>query len=539
MFNQKLSNTKMRKLFDWAMTSALLIILPMTSCVTGISDVDEIDEEPVLAPVPTTDQLTVKSDKTLYILTDYQPNTAQVGKDCIIRHLLVRFSEKKIVTDEASVSGMQEGDYMLLYLEDAATADNAALRKAVRTFIKQGGIVMFAETPAVQIETLLNRGAEGSSMPVIPDDADEQKDLVHIYYSPSYCPTFYHAKFDNFRLEQAEYITDYWLGKVADKVITETGKWVQDAATYKTVQAEPHTKANPEANIDNMNKAIHMSVYGTYYFPNDYYAKADANLGCKTNNFDIYVDIWPMKVTDGQGNVCRYFYGEVTGTLSFQNACLDLQKGKDYAYIWKKGAYIYKVNEMWGHAYEWKISVDGPDASKVDVVQHSPSTSAQSGSSTEGISYNISGNISGGYQGDKPALMLSLGGGLNISRSFSTSWTDVTYEDHTLQYGKNYIGGKFKFHECEAKNHTGSKGNVNVILGAECARKSYQPNAAFLIRVNDDTSPVTLNFTYWVDMISYRARSDYYLEGHMDTKGFLQSWDCPINLSNIKYGDQN
>ena len=46
MFNQKLSNTKMRKLFDWAMTSALLIILPMTSCVTGINDVDEIDEEP-------------------------------------------------------------------------------------------------------------------------------------------------------------------------------------------------------------------------------------------------------------------------------------------------------------------------------------------------------------------------------------------------------------------------------------------------------------------------------------------------------------
>ena len=90
MFNQKLSNTKMRKLFDWAMTSALLIILPMTSCVTGINDVDEIDEEPVLAPVPTTDQLTVKSDKTLYILTDYQLNTAQVGKDCIIRHLLVR-----------------------------------------------------------------------------------------------------------------------------------------------------------------------------------------------------------------------------------------------------------------------------------------------------------------------------------------------------------------------------------------------------------------------------------------------------------------
>ena len=63
------------------------------------------------------------------------------------------------------------------------------------------------------------------------------------------------------------------------------------------------------------------------------------------------------------------------------------------------------------------------------------------------------------------------------------------------------------------------------------------PNSAFLIRVNDATSNIKLNFTYWVEMVSYRAFVNSKSQGDMDKRGFLQSWDCPIDLSGIKYAD--
>ena len=110
---------KTKRFFQWVMAAALVMCLPM--CLTSCTDnndnsvtTDDDDEMPVVETTPTTDQLTVTSNKTLYILTDYQPDEAKVGKDCIIRHLLARFSDKKMVTDEESVAGMQEGDYMLL-----------------------------------------------------------------------------------------------------------------------------------------------------------------------------------------------------------------------------------------------------------------------------------------------------------------------------------------------------------------------------------------------------------------------------------------
>jgi len=525
-----------KKIFKWAVCAAIAVALPM--CMTSCTDNDDNpvttedeDEMPVVENIPTTDQLTVTSDKTLYILTDYQPDEATVGKDCIIRHLLARFSNKKLVTDEASVSGMQEGDYMLLYLENSATADNAELRAATRKFINQGGIVMFAETPAVDVKTLLNHGTTESELPVMADDEDKETDLVHVYFNPSYSLTFYHAKFANFDTEQAEHITDYWLGKVADMVITGTEKWVEEARSSKFARALTRSNDSPEGNLGDLNKAIHAEIYGSYFFPNSYYA-AD-NLSGKTNYFYVYVDVWPMKVTDGNGDVCRYFYGEVYGNLSFGNACLGVQKGKDYAYIWKKGGHIYKVNEMWGHAYEWQVKVDGVDPGKVEILRSSPSTTESSGSTSEGFSYNINGSVTGGTQGGNAVLMGTLGGGVSISTTRTSSWTDVTYENYTGAKGPNYVGGKFKFRECEAKYAFLSTGQVDVIMGAECARTTYSPNSAFLIRVNDATSKVKLNFTYWVDMISYRA---YY--NKMDTRGFLQSWDYPIDLSKIKYGDE-
>ena len=534
---------KTKRFFQWVMAAALVMCLPM--CLTSCTDnndnsvtTDDDDEMPVVETTPTTDQLTVTSNKTLYILTDYQPDEAKVGKDCIIRHLLARFSDKKMVTDEESVAGMQEGDYMLLYLEDPTTADNAELRAATRKFIKQGGIVMFAETPAVNMETLLNHGSAENELPVMSDDEDKLTDLVHVYFNPSYSPTFYHAKFDNFNTEQAEHITDYWLGKVADKVITETEKWVEEAPNSKQAQTRTRGDGSQQATIDNLNKAMHVCIYGSYYFPSDYYAKAEANLGGKTNYFEIKVDIWPMKATDSQGNVCRYFYGEAYGYLSFKNACLDIKNKKDYAYTWKKGAHMYKVNEMWGHFYEWQVKVDGVDANKVEILAQSPTTSEQSGSTSEGMSWNISGSIAGGFQGDKPVGQVSLGGGVNISRSFNTNWTDVTYENNTGAKGRNYVGGKFKFRECEGKYDFGSYGNVGVRLGADCARTTYEPHSAFLIRVNDATSKVKLNFTYWVDMVSYRAYVNSGSKGDMDTRGFLQSWDSTIDLSGIKYADE-
>ena len=532
---------KTKRFFQWAMAAALVMCLPlcMTSCLDNNDNsatTEDDDDMPVFESTPTTDQLTVTSDKTLYVLTDYQPDESTVGKDCIIRHLLARFSNKKMVTDEASVSGMHEGDYMLLYLENSATADNAELRAAAREFIKQGGIVMFAETPAVNMETLLNHGNVEYQLPVMSDDQDQETDLVHVYFNPSYSLKLYHAKFDNFNTEQAEHITDYWLGKVADRVITETGKWVEEARNSS--QAQTRTRGNGSA-VDEWTQkfnSVHTEIYGSYYFPSDYYAKAEANLGGKTNIFGVSVDIWPMKVTDDQGNASRYYYGEVSGLLSFQNACLNVPDNKDYAYIWKKGGHVYKVNEMWGHFFEWQIKVGGVDANNVSILATSPNNSEASGSISEGISYSISGNVSGGYQGDKPAIMLSLGGGLNISKSWSSGWTDVTYENHALANGRNSVGGKFKFRECEAKHHLGSKGNVNVRLGASCARNTFSPQSAFLIRVNDVTSKVIFNFTYWVDMISYRAYDE--LQGKMDTRGFLQSWDCPIDLSGFEFPEE-
>ena len=77
---------------------------------------------------------------------------------------------------------MKEGDYMLLYLEDPATADNEELRDATRKFINQGGIVMFAETPAVNMETLLNHGS-WEELPVMPDDQDKLTDPFPVYLS--------------------------------------------------------------------------------------------------------------------------------------------------------------------------------------------------------------------------------------------------------------------------------------------------------------------------------------------------------------------
>ena len=249
---------KTKRFFQWVMVAALVMCLPL--CVTSCKDdndnnpetTEDEDEMPVVKPTPTTDQLTVTSNKTLYILTDYQPNEATVGKDCIIKHLLARFSNKKMVTDEASVSGMQEGDYMLLYLENLSTADNAGLRAAARKFIKQGGIVMFAETSAVNMETLLNHGSVEYQLPVMSDDQDHETDLVHIYFNPSYSPTFYHAKFDNFNTEQAEHITDYWLGQVADKVITQTEKWVEEARNNKQAQARKRADGNPEDDLSKL-----------------------------------------------------------------------------------------------------------------------------------------------------------------------------------------------------------------------------------------------------------------------------------------------
>ena len=532
---------KLKKIFLWTLAATMAVSGPVfvTSCTDNNDNpvsTENDDEMPDVEVTPTTDQLTVTSNKTLYILYDYHPNKSTVGKDCIISHLLARFSDKKIVTNEASIADMKEGDYMLLYLEDPATADNEELRDATRKFINQGGIVMFAETPAVNMETLLNHGS-WEELPVMPDDQDKLTDPMHVYFYPTYCPTFYNAKFDNFNTDQSEDITDYWLGKFADKVITETEKWVEEAHNNKPAQVRTRRNSEVETYISNQNRAMHLSVFGSYYFPNDFYANAKANLGQKTNYFDIYADIWPMKVTDNQGNVCRYFYGEIYGTLSFGNACLPFKKGKDFAYTWTKGAHIYKVNEIWGHYYEWQVKVDGVDASKVDIEQHSPSTSEQSGSTSEGISYNISGSVAGGYQNENPAAMATLSGGANINRSFTTNWTDVTYEDHTVQYGKNYVGGKFNFRECEGKYAAGNTGNVGVRLGAQCARESYMPNSAFLIRVNDATSNIKLNFTYWVEMVSYRAFVNSKSQGDMDKRGFLQSWDCPIDLSGIKYAD--
>ena len=533
-----------KKIFQWALTAAIAVALPM--CVTSCSDKDDNpvtteDEEdlPVVENIPTTDQLTVTSNKTLYILTDYQPDEATVGKDCIIRHLLARFSNKKMVTDEASVSGMQEGDYMLLYLENSATADNAELRAATRKFISQGGIVMFAETPAVDMETLLNHGTTESELPVMADEEDKGTDLVHVYFNPSYSPTFYHAKFDNFDTEQAEHITDYWLGKVADLVITGTEKWVEEARSSKFARALTRADVNSgDLTLSQNNRTIHQEVYGSYYFNNNDYANEKACLGGNTDYFQISVDVWACKSTDSEGKTFRLFYTEVYGNLSFGNACLGVKDGKDYAYTWKKGGHIYKVNEIWGKDYTWKMHVNGVSENNMEIVAHTPVTTEYSGSYSEGISYNLSGSMTLGVQGANGVATGTFGGGLSISSSTSTSWTDVSYEDMTGEEGKTHVGGKFNFRPCTAKYSFGSKGNVGVTMGASCARHTFTPKSAFLLRVNDDTSKVKLGFFYWVNLASYRAYDAGYAQGKMDIKGFQGSWDTIIDLSKINYSDE-
>ena len=265
---------KLKKFFLWTLAATMAVSGPVfvTSCTDNNDNpvsTENDDEMPDVEVTPTTDQLTVTSNKTLYILYGYHPNKSTVGKDCIISHLLARFSDKKIVTNEASIADMKEGDYMLLYLEDPATADNEELRDATRKFINQGGIVMFAETPAVNMETLLNHGS-WEELPVMPDDQNKLTDPVHVYFYPTYCPTFYNAKFDNFNTDQSEDITDYWLGKFAYKVITETEKWVEEAHNNKPAQARTRRNSEVETYVSEQNRAMHISVFGSYYFPNDF-----------------------------------------------------------------------------------------------------------------------------------------------------------------------------------------------------------------------------------------------------------------------------
>ena len=59
-----------KKIFQWAMSAAIVVGLPM--CVTSCLNMDDNpvttgdeDEMPVVENIPTTDQLTVTSNKTL------------------------------------------------------------------------------------------------------------------------------------------------------------------------------------------------------------------------------------------------------------------------------------------------------------------------------------------------------------------------------------------------------------------------------------------------------------------------------------------
>lgn len=482
------------------------------------------DDTELQAPdEPTTDQLAVKTDKTLYFVADY--DLAPKRDVNVLSCLLNRFAEKKTISNLLSLADMQEGDYLIVDgSEVSAISANEELKAAVTQFYQKGGVLLFHQMKAENIQDFFK--AIDVTIPINSDNDDDAAEL-HVYFQPTSCPTLYTSHYENIDAAQAENITERRLGEMADAIISEVKSWVEDIRTPSVLHSL--TRAGEGlADINNLTRSYSASTHNSYTFYNgNYEGHKLAGDNGRTDNFDFFMNVWAVKSDTDD----RYFYVEISQNLAFRPAYVSEYKKA-------KGAKLRKVNEWCGHTYHWNVMIEGADQNNVSVLAYNPKTTEHTTSYTKGVTWSVGGTGTLGYN---EAQGGSASGSMNVGLSINSSstWTvdDVEYVDETAEQGRNQIGGDFKLKEAEAHYAAGNYGLVSITQPAAVAKSTFSPAMAFIVKV-DGTDPnkdnVRINFSYAIQMVSYCGWSNG-SSGEMDKYFHNCDGNMYVDLSGINY----
>jgi len=503
--------------------TALCGSMSLMSCHDGDDDINlESEGNDTVYVTPTTDQMAVQSAKTLY-LPEGLVSSKKGDNDCVLDNLLNRFKNKLTLTDSTSLAAMTEGDYMLLYMEKSDIANvKPELKAAIKTFAQKGGILVFLETSSECIDEFVNNSLE-LNWAVQPDD-DKYEDIMHVFYVPVNGHTLHFSHFEDFPQDQVENANGYSRGLISDKMLTETSEWVQDMANASRARTVVR-KVDGEKKIIDLQSSLSFTHHDSRTIIKVGYQTPSMVNGNRTDLFDFMFHVWAIKADNGD----RYFYVEMNQNLDFGSASIG-------EYVYRKGLKIYKINEWWGHWFDWNMHVFGPKSSNVTIEDHGPHTTETSKSISSGISWSASGTGTCGMSGGGDTMTQSATVGLNVSKTRTIDVTDVTYYDRTGSHGTNHVGGRFNLAECEAYADTGI-GLVSISKGAGVAHSTFCPFMSFIAKV-DKSDPnkdnVTLHFGYTIELISYRGwNAVAYGVTETDTRECDGTVD--IDLSRIKY----